>query len=65
MRKKRWENRLAQFGYDHENLHIQFTKIQKSAGEISRMLENLPLKNKKNPMLKNKMKKNEKTVKKI
>ena len=45
MRKKSWENRLAQFGYDHENLHIQFTKIQRSAGEISRMLENLPLKN--------------------
>ncbi len=47
MRKKRWENKLAQFGYDHQNLNTQFVKVRKSAGELSRMLDDLPPKNNK------------------
>lgn len=47
MRKKRWENKLAQFGYDHQNLNIQLAKVRKSAGELSHMLDNLPPKNNK------------------
>lgn len=46
MRKKRWESKIAQFGYDHRNISNQLTKIQKSAGELSKMLDNLAPKGK-------------------
>lgn len=41
MRRKRWESKLAQFGYDHRNINVQLSKIQKSAGELNKMLDNL------------------------
>ena len=42
MRKKSWENKLVQFSYDHQNLNDQLSKVRKSAGELSRILDDLP-----------------------
>lgn len=41
MKRKRWQNKLNQFSYDHSNINLQFSKIQKSAGELNRMLNNM------------------------
>lgn len=46
MRKKRWESKIAQFGYDHRGIDTQLSKLQKSAGELSKMLNNMPPKSK-------------------
>lgn len=46
MRKKRWESRIAQFGYDHRSIDTQLTKLRKSAGELNKMLNNMPPKGK-------------------
>lgn len=46
MRRKRWESKLAQFSYDHRNIDTQLSKLKKSAGELNKMLNNMPPKGK-------------------
>lgn len=43
MKKKtpRWETFLTQFSYDHRKFGSQMDKIRKSAGELSRLLDNM------------------------
>ncbi len=54
MRRKRWQSKIAQFSYDHRTLDTQLSKLQKSAGELNNILNNLP------PKDKNKKEENEK-----
>lgn len=42
MRRKRWESILTQFSYDHRKMNSQFSKVRKSAGELGRILDNMP-----------------------
>lgn len=46
MRKKRLESKIAQFGYDHPNFSGRLRRLRKSAGELSKMLDNLSAKGK-------------------
>lgn len=46
MRKKRLESKIAQFGYDHPNFSGRLRRLRKSAGELSKMLDNLSVKGK-------------------
>ena len=40
-RNKQLQTLLTQFGYEHRKLDGQFTKIQKNADELSRLLNNM------------------------
>ncbi|MDO4309066.1 MAG: hypothetical protein Q4C77_19875 [Eubacteriales bacterium] len=46
MRRKRWESKIAQFSYDHRGIDNQLSRLQKSAGELSKMLDNMSPKSK-------------------
>lgn len=46
MRRRYLESKIAQFSYDHQNFSSQIKRIRKSAGELSKMLDNLPPKGK-------------------
>lgn len=41
MKRKRWQNKLTQFSYDHRKIDSQLSKLRKSAGELNHMLNNM------------------------
>lgn len=41
MKRNRMQNKLTQFSYDHEKLNRHVSRIQRSADEVSRLLNNM------------------------
>ena len=46
-RNNRMQSKLVQFSYDHKKLNYQMKKLKKSVGELSKLLDNMNPKEKK------------------
>jgi hypothetical protein len=46
-RNSRFKNKMTQFSYDHKNIRLQLVRATKSAEELSRLLDKMTTKEKK------------------